>query len=84
MRARDIFEKIGYKYSYVDGTVTNETPYIEYLVEEGMAWERIVFRLRSERVLISASTNGYGFPAPLSLEEIKAIELQCEELGWNV
>lgn len=83
MTAREKFEELGYKYSYVDGRITNEMPYIEYLEESGNSWERITFPLPMKRVFVSASYNGHGYPAPLSLEEIKAIEEQCIELGWD-
>ncbi len=83
MTAREKFEEIGYKYSYIDGAITNECPIIEYMMEEGKARERIVFSLNAQRVYISASDNQFYAPAPLSLEEIKAIKLQCIELGWK-
>lgn len=84
MTVDKIFESLGYKKYEYDTSFTNETPYFEWVNEEDDARESIKFDLASERVHIISTYHMHHVPSPLSLEEIKAIELQCKELGWKV
>lgn len=81
--AREMFEALGYKYVYVDGSAMDATPFIDYRFADGGSRERIVFSIPSKRVYVSASNDGFYAASPLSYEEIQAIEQQCVELGWN-
>ena len=83
MKARKMFENLQYEYSYVDGVVTNETPYIECIREYGNNWKRISFDLNSKTVYVSSANNGFHVPAMLDIDDIEAIVKQCIELGWE-
>lgn len=69
MNAKEMFEQLG----YIDKTKTpNE---IHYLKEDDW-W--IIFNLTSRKIFV-----GYGYDSgKFSIDELKAINKQVEELGW--
>lgn len=71
MSADKMFEKLGYeKYNF--GSV------ISYINDEG---DEICFYLNSETFTIKDFCDGYQV---LNMQERKAINKKCEELGWDV
>ena len=83
MKAKTMFKNLQYEYSYVDGVVTNESPYIECMREYGNNWKLITFDLNSKTVYASSGNNGFHVPASLNMDDLEAIMKQCEELGWK-
>lgn len=84
MTASDMFESIGYRKVDYNSPHTNEIPYFEWVSEQDDDRERIRFVPNAKRLYVWSTYNMHPIPSPLSLEEIKAIELQCIELGWKV
>lgn len=76
--ADEMFKKLGY-------TEINSKPtYIEYLNKQDWgAYERIKFEYRNKRVVRDARTGSYNkMIRYITLDELKAINKKCEELGW--
>ena len=71
MTAQEMFEQLGYKYSLDTFTLGGTSRFISY--EKKRGYEHIVFNL-NKRIIQTC--------APLTIEELKAINKQVEELGW--
>lgn len=71
MIAREIFEKLGYKYS----KYRDRNQMIEYRKEDSTS---VLFWIK-ERVF---SVSEYCEPKNITVDEFKAIQKQMEELGW--
>lgn len=95
MTAKEMFEKLGYKYSYDDG-------FIEYLKGEPIPnrintnyikFKKVTFNKMDENICIQrykmdslcqeVIIDSKGSIVHLENEEIKAINKQVEELGWD-
>lgn len=93
MDAKEMFKKIGYEFydhNYFDvksnTLIPQDEPYIEYSEQSFKGEEHIKFCPYSHLVTVEsfAYIGGERFriPAPLNIDELKAITKQCEELGW--
>lgn len=73
MIAKKMFENLGYKYDYYPNS-----HYIDYFKntdeEHSMTFNRVIFYKRFRKVRITGC---------FDVIEIKAINKQIEELGWN-
>lgn len=92
--AKEMFEELGYKRvenhpkhenieEYV--FVTQDEPYIQYYQEDATSYIGIRFDLCGKRVWVKGYKKDYKchVECPLNANEIKAINKQVEELGWN-
>lgn len=71
MTAREMFIKLGYKYSFDTFKLGGTTNFISYKKKRG--YEHIFFNLKNRTVKSSGA---------LTIDEIKAINKQVEELRW--
>ena len=71
MTAREMFKKLGYKYN----KYRDRNQMIEYRKEDSTS---VLFWIK-ERVF---SVSEYCEPKDITVDELKAINLQCKELGW--
>lgn len=71
MTAKEMFIKLGYKYSFDTFTLGGTTNFISYKKKRG--YEHIVFNLDKKRIQTCAS---------LTVDELKAVYQQCKELDW--
>ena len=71
MTAKEMFEELGYKYSFDTFTLCGASHFISYKKKRG--YEHIVFNLDKKRIQTCA---------PLTVDELKAINQQCKELDW--
>ncbi len=72
MRARELFEKLGYE--YYEGSYS-----IEYLKPSEDLFETIKFD-KEDKTFYKQTKYEAG---DITLEELQAINKQIEELGWN-
>ena len=70
MKAKEMFEELGYK------QVLSED-YIKYV----SFFSRIAFDLTEEGIVIDCS---FAIVGAITMDDLKAINKQCEELGWFV
>ena len=74
---------------------TQDEPYIEYKAKDKNVFEMIHFDIWKKLVWVKAGTEEQPIspsfeiqkyvtltPCPLDMKEVKAIYLQCRELGW--
>lgn len=93
MTAKEMFEALGYKFydhnflnvpKSENAMITQDAPYIEYMTESADGEE--IIRFYAQKVIsVDAFIHRGGIfriPAPLNMDELKAITKQCEELGW--
>lgn len=76
MKAIRMFKKLGYKFeniNFKDKFIRYEYIKEEKLANFGVRKQRIWFDLISKEIFIYNS---------IGIEELKAINKQCEELGW--
>ena len=71
MNAREMFKKLGYKYN----KYRDRNQMIEYRKEDSTS----VFFWINERKF---SVSEYCEPKDITVDELKAINQQCKELGW--
>ena len=71
MTAQEMFEELGYKYSFDTFTLGGASHFISY--KKKSRYEHIVFNLDKKRIQTCA---------PLTVDELKAVYQQCKELGW--
>ena len=71
MNAREMFKNLGYKYD----KYRDRNRLIEYRKEDSTS----VFFWIKERVI---SVSEYCEPKDITVDELKAINQQCKELGW--
>ena len=71
MTAREMFKKLGYKYN----KYRDRNQMIEYRKENSTS---VLFWIE-ERVF---SVSEYCEPKDITVDELKAINQQCKELGW--
>lgn len=71
MTAREMFIKLGYKYSFDTFKLGGTSNFISYKKKRG--YEHIVFNLDKKRIQTCE---------PLTVDEIKAVYQQCKELDW--
>lgn len=69
MKAKEMFEKLGYKFSVLGD-------YIIYKHEKGE--KRVVFDIPMK----TYNANAGIYSMHVNVKELKAINKQCEELGW--
>lgn len=69
MTAREMFEKLGYKFNVLGD-------YIIYKHEEGA--KSVVFDILKQ----TYNANAGLYSTHVNMNELKAINKQCEELGW--
>lgn len=75
--ADEMFEELGYK--RVDTyTINDGEPTVTYEKENYY----IIFELTTKYVGATSSQYCYGDYASVDMEELKAINKKCEELGW--
>lgn len=76
MKAKDMFNKLGYK--------TKETKhYIHYYMDLKLARRRVIeFNFYFKTVEVRVESYQTQASETFSIEELKAINKQCEELGW--
>ena len=72
MSAKQMFEKLGYTYKYL-----NNSHRIEYFLDKDEEFSRVFTKIVFYKRIKKIETNGY-----LSLEELQAINQQVKELGW--
>lgn len=73
MKAKEMFEKLGYKEQKFSNDV------ISYVFREGITREYITFYLEEKTF---DKENNFGGTV-ITLNELKAINKQIEELGWK-
>lgn len=71
MTAQEMFEELGYKYSFDTFTLSGTSHFMSYKKKRG--YEHIFFNLNKNTVKSSGI---------LTIDEIKAVYQQCKELGW--
>ena len=82
MTAKEMFESLGY--TYYDNSHLN-VGYFEYHTENDVGEESIRFhfsKIVSVHAIVKNGLKRCVIPAPLNMDELKAITKQCEELGW--
>lgn len=75
MNAKEMFEKIGYKYK------KTKNLYLENIIYEKGS-KRILFRY-DKKIIPYADYGDIEDATLLTLEELQAINKQVEEMGWN-
>lgn len=76
MTAKEMFEKLGYE------LIQNDMNWLRYGVNTSEWYAGfIVFDLRSKKIEITNKVDTFG--KTINLEELKAINKQVEELGWE-
>jgi hypothetical protein len=94
LTAREMFEELGYKqikHNVFDEEpkpnewITQDEPYILYKQENEQAIEEIEFRFYGKNVWFKGYRKDlkHIVPCPINAKELKAINKQIEELGWN-
>lgn len=77
MDADKLFKALGYEL-----TIEEEVNGLRYIYEKGtLDPKRIILSTYNNIKYIYADENGYD-SVPITLEEWKAINKKCEELGW--
>lgn len=71
MTARQMFEKLGYKYN----KNRNRNRMIEYCKEDSTS---VLFWINERKFSVSE----YCEPKDITVDEFKAVQKQMEELGW--
>ena len=96
MTAKEMFEKLGYEYSYDDGFIEyiKGVPVPDRIITNYVKFIKISFNLSEHHIFIydynkdalcleyipKKDTNG---SFTITLEELQAINKQVEELGWK-
>lgn len=84
MSAKEMFKELGYEYKYIDNKSINCEDVILYNHKE---LELVIqFNLFSKTVVYQTKNNMKEYDKIaifMTKEFIKAINKQCEELGWN-
>lgn len=88
MSAKEMFEKLGYElndYSDIDDIYIQDNYYAIYVYEirEHEQWRRTIKEIAFFPNIKKVSLNSYTGEDNWSVEELKAINKQVEELGWN-
>ena len=73
--AKEMFEDLGYEVIYKPNTIT-------YRLNKGYFYY-ICFKLNKKTVYKSKGACGKAFASSITTKELKAINKQVEELGWN-
>lgn len=71
MNAKEMFEKLGYKYN----KNRNRNRMIEYCKEDSTS---VLFWINERKFSVSE----YCEPKDITVDEFKAVQKQMEELGW--
>lgn len=79
--AKNMFEKLGYRYSYDDGFIDYHLK-DEYKKIQGIKPNYISFNIGERQLFISNSQNFSG-TSTITIELFKAINKEIEELGWK-
>lgn len=75
MSAKEMFRKLGYKYIKRDFEIIYQYTKNEYIED----YRYIKFDIKNKKIELCDWQSEFN----LSLEELKAINKQVEELGWN-
>lgn len=78
MTAKEMFEKLGY---HENDRPFRDSPISYFIRLNYKHYVEILFFLSGKKVIYS-STNSINDCVEISMPELKAIQKQCEELGW--